>query len=38
MALPMFWLGLMLQLLIALHLGWLPLGGRLGLMTDPPGS
>ena len=36
MALPMFWLGLMLQLLIALHLGWLPLGGRLELMTDPP--
>jgi len=36
MALPMFWLGLMLQLWIALSLGWLPLGGRLELMTDPP--
>jgi len=36
MALPMFWLGLMLQLWIALELGWLPLGGRLDLMTDPP--
>lgn len=35
-ALPMFWLGLMLQLLIALQLGWLPLGGRLDLVTDPP--
>ena len=27
-ALPMFWLGLMLQLFVALQLGWLPLGGR----------
>jgi peptide/nickel transport system permease protein len=35
-ALPMFWLGLMLQLLIALQLGWLPLGGRLSLITEPP--
>lgn len=35
-ALPAFWLGLMLQLLIALHLGLLPLGGRLKLMTVPP--
>ncbi len=35
-ALPMFWLGLMLQLLIALELGWLPLGGRLAIMTEPP--
>jgi peptide/nickel transport system permease protein len=35
-ALPMFWLGLMLQLLIALQLGWLPLGGRLSLVTEPP--
>jgi peptide/nickel transport system permease protein len=38
MALPMFWLGLMLQLLLALHWGLLPLGGRLDLMTDPPPS
>jgi peptide/nickel transport system permease protein len=36
-ALPAFWLGLMLQLLLALHLGWLPLGGRLGLTATPPG-
>ena len=35
-ALPAFWLGLMLQLLIALDLGLLPLGGRLGLMSTPP--
>lgn len=35
-AIPAFWLGLMLQLLIALHWGWLPLGGRLGLMSAPP--
>ena len=35
-AIPAFWLGLMLQLLVALDLGLLPLGGRLGLMTAPP--
>jgi peptide/nickel transport system permease protein len=35
-AIPAFWAGLMLQLLLALHLGILPLGGRLGLMTAPP--
>src|SRR5262249_27965527 len=35
-AIPAFWAGLMLQLLLALHLGLLPLGGRLGLMTQPP--
>jgi peptide/nickel transport system permease protein len=35
-AVPAFWAGLMLQLLLALHLGLLPLGGRLGLMTAPP--
>ncbi len=35
-ALPAFWLGLMLQLLLALHWGWLPLGGRLNLTTPPP--
>jgi peptide/nickel transport system permease protein len=33
---PMFWLGLMLQLYFALHLGWLPLGSQLEIMTDPP--
>jgi peptide/nickel transport system permease protein len=35
-AIPAFWLGLMLQLLLALAWGWLPLGGRLGLMHVPP--
>src|SRR5262245_63612124 len=35
-AIPAFWLGLMLQLLLALHLRLLPLGGRLGLMNTPP--
>ena len=34
--LPMFWLGLMLQLYFALQLGWFPLGGQLDMMTDPP--
>ncbi len=33
---PMFWLGLMLQLYFALQLGWFPLGGQLEIMTDPP--
>lgn len=35
-AVPAFWLGLMLQFAIALHLGWLPLGGRLNLTSSPP--
>ncbi len=35
-AIPAFWFGLMLQLLVALHFRMLPLGGRLGLMTSPP--
>jgi peptide/nickel transport system permease protein len=35
-AVPAFWLGLMLQLVIALWLGLLPLGGRLRLTTVPP--
>ncbi|MCR9074116.1 MAG: ABC transporter permease [Alphaproteobacteria bacterium] len=37
-AMPMFWLGLMAQLYFALHLGWFPLGGRIDMMTDPPGD
>ena len=35
-ALPMFWLGLLLQLFISLKLGWLPLGGQIDLMTERP--
>ena len=35
-AMPMFWLGLMLQLYFGLELGWFPIGGRIDLLTDPP--
>jgi peptide/nickel transport system permease protein len=35
-AVPAFWLGLMLQLVLAASWGLLPLGGRLGLMSAPP--
>ena len=36
MALPMFWLALMLQLFLALRFDFLPLGGRLGMLNEPP--
>lgn len=35
-ALPMFWLGLMLQWYLSLEMGWFPLGGRLGIFDDVP--
>ena len=35
-ALPMFWLGLMLQLVLSLQYDLLPLGGRLAMMIEPP--
>lgn len=35
-ALPMFWLGLMLQWYLSLELDVFPLGGRLGIMTPRP--
>lgn len=35
-ALPMFWLGLMLQWYLALELNLFPLGGRLGIFTEAP--
>lgn len=35
-ALPMFWLGLMLQWYLSLELGLFPLGGRLGVFDDVP--
>ena len=38
LALPMFWLGLMLQLVLALKFNILPATGRLGLMIEPPSS
>lgn len=35
-ALPMFWLGLMLQWYLSLELDLFPLGGRLGIFDDAP--
>lgn len=35
-ALPAFWFGILLQLLFAVELGWLPVSGRLPLVTRPP--
>jgi peptide/nickel transport system permease protein len=35
-ATPNFWLGLMAQLLLFRTLGWLPFGGRIGGLSDPP--
>jgi len=35
-ALPAFWAGLLLQLLFAVQLGWLPTSGRLEVGTPPP--
>jgi len=35
-ALPPFWFGLLLQLVFAVQMGWLPTSGRLSLMTIPP--
>jgi len=36
MSLPVFWFGLVLQLVFYKHLGWLPAGGRLSLTAVPP--
>ncbi len=35
-ALPAFWFGILLQLLFAVHMGWLPVSGRLPLVMVPP--
>jgi len=35
-SLPIFWLGLMLQLVFYKHLGWFPFGGRLSTGFEPP--
>jgi len=34
-ALPVFWLGLMLQLIFSVYLGWLPVYGRIGTGMQP---
>ncbi len=34
-AVPVFWLGLLLQILVAVKLGWLPAGGYVAFTTDP---
>jgi peptide/nickel transport system permease protein len=34
-AVPVFWLGLLLQIVIAIQLGWLPVGGYVSFATDP---
>jgi peptide/nickel transport system permease protein len=36
MSMPVFWLGLLMQLLFYASLGWLPLGARLPPTVDPP--
>lgn len=35
-ALPAFWFGILLQLWFSVELGWLPVSGRLPLITRPP--
>jgi len=35
-SIPRFFLGLLLQLAFAMWLGWLPLGGRLPIIQEPP--
>ncbi|HEY7033935.1 MAG TPA: ABC transporter permease [Thermomicrobiales bacterium] len=35
-AIPVFWLAIILQLLFYTHLGWLPIGGRIGVHETPP--
>jgi len=35
-AVPMFWMGIMLQLLLAAKMHWLPIGGRVDTMINPP--
>jgi peptide/nickel transport system permease protein len=36
-SMPSFWLGLMMILLFAVHLGWLPTGGYIAFTDDPVG-
>ena len=34
-AVPVFWLGLLLQIVVAIKLGWLPAGGYVAMAIDP---
>ena len=34
-AIPVFWLGLLLQIVVAVRLGWLPAGGYVAFSTNP---
>ncbi|NJK35439.1 MAG: ABC transporter permease [Oscillatoriales cyanobacterium SM2_2_1] len=35
-ALPLFWVGMVMQLIFAVHLGWFPIGGRFPVTLTPP--
>ena len=35
-ALPAFWLGLLMQLYFAVQMGWLPVSGRFPILMEPP--
>lgn len=37
-SMPVFWMAILLQLLLGLNLGWLPIGGRLPTLMAPPES
>lgn len=37
-AIPVFWLAIVLQLIFYSQLGWLPIGGRIGVHDSPPPS
>jgi peptide/nickel transport system permease protein len=37
-ALPAFWVALLLQLVLGVWLGWLPTGGQLSVAADPPAA
>jgi peptide/nickel transport system permease protein len=37
-SLPIFWVGMLLQLVFSVNLGWFPLGGRFPSTSSPPGK
>jgi len=37
-AIPAFWLGILMQLYFSVHMGWLPVSGRFPLVMAPPES